>query len=169
MVTCSHKVKGRLLLKRNTMTNIDSILKSRDIPLLTKVHIVKAMVFSSGRVQMWDLDHKEGWVSKNWCFPIVVLEKILESPLDGGLSNKSCPTLAIPWTLACQAPLSMRFSREEYWCGLPLSSPGDLPNPKIKPRYPALQADSLLTELHGKLWESLGQQDKKVSPQGNQP
>ena len=45
MVTCSHKVKGRLLLKRNTMTNIDSILKSRDIPLLTKVHIVKAVVF----------------------------------------------------------------------------------------------------------------------------
>ena len=62
----------------------------------------------------------------------------------------SCPTLAIPWTVACQAPLSMGFSREEHWSGLPLSSPGDLPDPGIEPRSPALQADSLLTELCGK-------------------
>ena len=46
-----------------------------------------------------------------------------------------------------QAPLSMGFSRQEHWSGLPFPSPGDLPNPRIEPRYPALQADSLLTEL----------------------
>ena len=64
---------------------------------------------------------------------------------------KSCLTLATPWTLACQAPLSMGFSREEYWSGLPFPSPGDLPG--IKPGSPALQADSLPTELQGKiLW-----------------
>ena len=54
------------------------------------------------------------------------------------------------WTLARQAPLFMGFSRQEYWGGLPFPSPRDLPNPGIKPRTPALQANSLLTELQGK-------------------
>ena len=48
--------------------------------------------------------------------------------------------------IACQAPLSMEFSRQEYWSQLPCPFPGDLPNPGIKPRSPALQADSLLSE-----------------------
>ena len=56
-----------------------------------------------------------------------------------------------PWTVAPQAPLSMEFSRQEYWSGLLFPSPGDLPNPGIKPRFPALQADSLLSEPPGKL------------------
>ena len=67
--------------------------------------------------------------------------------LCGGLVAKSCLTFATPWTVACQAPLSMGFSRQEYWSGLPILSPGDLPDPGIKPRSPALQTDSLLTEL----------------------
>jgi len=54
---------------------------------------------------------------------------------------------ATPWTVAHQAPLSMEFSRQEYWSGLPCPSPGDLPNPGIKPRSPALQAESLSFEL----------------------
>ena len=53
---------------------------------------------------------------------------------------------AIPWTVAYQAPLSMGFSRQEYWSGLPLPSPGDLPDPGMKPGSPALQADSLPSE-----------------------
>ena len=65
----------------------------------------------------------------------------------GGLFAKSCPTLLIPWTVTHQAPLSVRFSRQEYWSGLPFASPGDLPNPGIEARSPALQADSLPTEL----------------------
>ena len=67
----------------------------------------------------------------------------------GGLVAKSCLTLATPWTVACQAPLSMGFSRQEYWSGLPLPSPGDLPNPGIELGSPALKADSLPTELQG--------------------
>ena len=63
------------------MTNLDSILKSRDITLPTKVHLVKAMVFP-GHVWMWELNYKESWAPKNWCFWTVVLEKTLESPLD---------------------------------------------------------------------------------------
>ena len=65
----------------------------------------------------------------------------------GGLVAKSCLTLATPWTVACQAPLSMGFFGREYWSGLPFPSPGDLPDPGIEPGSPALQADSLLTEL----------------------
>ena len=57
---------------------------------------------------------------------------------------------ATPWTVACQAPLSMGFSEQEYWSGLPFPSPGDLPNPGIEPRSPALQADALSSEPPGK-------------------
>ena len=55
-----------------------------------------------------------------------------------------------PWTVACQAPLSMEFSRQEYWNGLPFPSPGDLPSAVIEPGSPALQADSLPSEPPGK-------------------
>ena len=76
---CSHEIKRRLLLGRKIMTNLDSILKSRDITLPTKVRLVKAMGFSSGHVWMW---REEGWAPTNWCFWTVVLEKTVESPLD---------------------------------------------------------------------------------------
>ena len=55
-----------------------------------------------------------------------------------------------PWTVARQAPLSMGISKQEYWSGLPFSSPGDLPDPGIEPRFPALQVDSFPHELPGK-------------------
>ena len=63
------------------MTSLDSILKSRDFTLLTKVHTVKATVFPV-IAYWWELDHKEGWALKNWCFWIMVLEKTLEGRLD---------------------------------------------------------------------------------------
>ena len=55
-----------------------------------------------------------------------------------------------PWTVACQAPLSMEFSRQEYWSGLPCTSPWDLPDPGIESGSPTLWADSLLSEPPGK-------------------
>ena len=58
--------------------------------------------------------------------------------------------VATPWTLACQASLSIEFSRQEYWSWLPFPFPGDLPDPGIEPRFPALQADSLPFEPLGK-------------------
>ena len=67
----------------------------------------------------------------------------------GGLVAKSCPTL-VPWTIACHALLAIGFLRQEYWSGFPLPSPGHLPDPGIEPGSPALQADSLPTELQGK-------------------
>ena len=78
---CTHEINRHLLLGRKVMTNLDSILKSRDMTLSTKVCLVKAMVFP---VVMYgcELDYKESWAPKNWCFWTVVLEKTLESPLD---------------------------------------------------------------------------------------
>ena len=77
----SHRIRRRFLFGRKALTKLDSILKSRDIILPTKVHIVKAMFFLNSHVWMWELDHKKGWLPKNLCFPVVVLKKTLESPL----------------------------------------------------------------------------------------
>ena len=66
-----------------------------------------------------------------------------------GLVTKLCPILVNPWTVACQALLSMGFPRQEYWSGLPVPSPRSLPDPGTKPRSPALQADSLPTKPPG--------------------
>ena len=76
---CSHEIKRHSLLGRKAMTNLDSIFKSRDITLQTKVHLVKAMVFP---VVMYgcELDHKESWMPKNWWFWTVVLKNTLERP-----------------------------------------------------------------------------------------
>ena len=62
------------------------------------------------------------------------------------LATQICLTLCNPWTIACQTPRSMGFSREEYWTGLPFPSPGDLPDAGTEPRSPTLQAGSLLSE-----------------------
>ena len=78
---CSHEIKRCLLLGRKVMTNLDSILISRDITLPTKVCLVKAMFFQWSW-WMWELDYKESWAPKNWCFWTVMLEKTLEKPSD---------------------------------------------------------------------------------------
>ena len=79
----SHEIKRRLLLVRKAMTNLDSILKNRDITLPTKVHLVKAMVFPVVMYgcESWTIN-QVSWALKNWCFWTMVLEKTLESPLD---------------------------------------------------------------------------------------
>ena len=79
---CSHEIKRDLLLGRKVMTNLDSILKSRDITLLTKYPSSQSYSFSSSHVWMWKLDHKEGLALKHWYFWTVVVEKTLGSPLD---------------------------------------------------------------------------------------
>ena len=67
----------------------------------------------------------------------------------------------VPWTVACQAPLPMGFSRQEYWSGLPFPSPGDFADPGIEPRCSALQADSLLSEPPEKTRELEREREKK--------
>ena len=95
---CSHEVKRCLLPGRKAMTNLDSILKNRDITLPTKVHVVKAMVF-----------------------PVTYGCESLTINKGKGKGKLLSPVqlFATPWTVAYQAPLSMGFSRQEYWSGLP--------------------------------------------------
>ena len=73
-------------------------------------------------------------------------DRLVNGGVGGGLVAKSCPTLTTPCTSVRQAPLSMGFPRQEYWSGFPFPFPGDLPDPGIEPRSPALQADSLPSE-----------------------
>ena len=70
-------------------------------------------------------------------------------------------SFAVSWTVACQAPPPMGFSRQEYWSGLPFPSPGDLPDPRIEPGFPTLQIDTLLSEPPGKP-ELRGQSTRNV-------
>ena len=111
------------------MTNQDRVLKSRDITLPTKVRTVKAMVSPVVvyRCERWTRKKAEKSESESCSI-------VSDSLQPHGLY------------IAHQAPLSMRFSRQG-WSGLPFPSPGDLPNPGIESGSPALQADSLLTEL----------------------
>ena len=78
---CSHEIKICLLLERKTMTNLDSVLKSRHHFADTGSYS-QSYGFPISYVWMWEMDHKEGWVQKNWCFWTVVLEKTLEIPLN---------------------------------------------------------------------------------------
>ena len=168
---CSHEIKRRLLLGRKVITNLDSIFKSRDITLPTKFRLVKVMIFP---VVMYGC---ESWtVKKPECRRIDAFElwcwrRLLSVPWTARRSNQSIlkeisPGCSLevkmrslsrvrlfptPWTVAHQAPPSMGFSRQEYWSGLPFPSPGDLSDPGIKPRSPALQADALTSEPPGKL------------------
>ena len=78
---CSHEIKRHWILGRKAMTNFDSILKSRHY-FANKGLPSQSYDFSSSHVWMWELDYKESWALKNWCFWTVVLEKTLESPFD---------------------------------------------------------------------------------------
>ena len=103
---CSHEIKRPLFLGRKTTTNIDSILKKRHV-LLTKLHIVKSMffphIFTNVRV-----GHKEGWALKNRCFQIV-LEKILESPLDCKEIKPVNPKGNQPWRFTERTDAEIKF------------------------------------------------------------
>ena len=86
-----HEIQRHLLLGSKAMTNLDSGLKSRHY-FTDKIQTVKA-----SHVQMWELDHKEGWALKNWCFWTVVLKKTLESPLNSKEIKPVNPKGNQPW------------------------------------------------------------------------
>ena len=91
---CSHEIKRHLLLGRKTMTNLDSTLKSS---YFANKSLSSQSYFSSSYVQMKELDYKESWVPKNWCFRTVVLEKTFESPLDCKETKPVHPKRNQPW------------------------------------------------------------------------
>ena len=92
---CSHKIKRHLLLGRKAMRNLNTVLKA--YITVNKGPFSQRYGFSSSRMQMWELDHKEGWVPKNGCFQTVVLEKTLESPLDSKEIKPVNPKANQPW------------------------------------------------------------------------
>ena len=92
----------------------------------------------------WNFPRQECWSGLSFPSPGDLPDLGIELESPGGLDIKSCPTLGTPWTAACQLPLSMGFSRQEYWSGLLFPSPDDLPNTGIERGSLALQADSLL-------------------------
>ena len=96
---CLYEIKRVLLTGRKTMTNLDSVLKSRDISLLTKVRLVKAMTFPAVMYGCEELDHKESGAPKNWCFWNAELEKTVESPLDCKDIKPVNPKRNQPWTV----------------------------------------------------------------------
>ena len=97
---CRHEMKRRLLLGRKPMTNLDSILKNRDITLPTKVHLVKAMVFLV-HVWMWELDYKESWVPKNDAFELWCWRRLLRVPWTARRSNPKGNHPNIHWKDWC--------------------------------------------------------------------
>ena len=92
---CSHEIKRCLLLGKKVMTNLDSILESRD--LSKKGPSSQGYSFSNGHVWMWEFDYKESWAPKNWCLWTAVLEKTLESPLDSKDIQPVHPKGNQPW------------------------------------------------------------------------
>ena len=103
---CSHEIKRCLLLRRKVMTNPDSIFKSRDITLPTKVHLV----------WMWELDYKESWAPKNWCFWTVVLEKTLESRLDCKEIQPVHPKGDQSWVFIVRTGVEAETNILATWC-----------------------------------------------------
>ena len=98
-VDCSHEIKRYLLLGRKVMANLDSILKSRDITLPTKVHLVKAMIFPVVRMWMWELDYKERWALKNWCFWLWHWIRLLRVSWTARTSNQSLKEISSEYSL----------------------------------------------------------------------
>ena len=94
---CSHEFKRCLLLGRKTKTNLDSVLESRDITLLTKVCIVKAVIFPVVMYRCESWTRKKAELLENWCFWTMVLEKTLESPLDSKEIKPVNPKGNQPW------------------------------------------------------------------------
>ena len=78
---CSHEIKRCLLLGRKSMTNLDKHIKKQRYYFTDKSLYSLSYAFSSSHIWMWELNHKESWALRNWCFWTVVLEKTLESPL----------------------------------------------------------------------------------------
>ena len=106
-----YEIKRHLLLGRKAMTNLDSVLKKQRHHLANKGPYSQSYRFSSSHVLMWELDHKEGWALKNWCFRTEVLEKTLESPLDCKEIKPVNPKGNQPWIFIGVDLLGIKGSR----------------------------------------------------------
>ena len=156
---CNHEIKRCLLLGRKAMPNTDSMLKSRGITLPTKICLVKTG-FSSSHVWIWELDHKQSWVLKNWCFWTLVLEKTLWSPFDCKEIKPANPKGNQPWIF---------IRRTDAEAEAPILWPPDVKNWLIRKDLDAgkdwMQEEKGMTEdemvgwhhqLNGQVWVNSG-------------
>ena len=137
---CSHEIKRCLILGRKAMTNLDSTLNKAEASLCNKILYSQSYGFSSSHVWMWELDHKEGWAPKNRCFWTVVLEKMLESPLDCKEIQPVNPKGNQPWIF---------IGRTDAEAEVPIFWP-----PDVKSQLIGKDPDS------GKAW---GQEEKRAA------
>ena len=120
---CSHEIKRCLLLRIKAMTNLDSMLKSMRHHFAKKDLHSQSYSLSSSHVRMWELYHKEGWVLKNWCFWNTLLEKALESLLDGKKNKSVNPKGNQPWIFTgktnaeAEAPILWTFDEKSWLFG----------------------------------------------------
>ena len=110
---CSHEIKRCLLLERKVITNLDSILKSRDITFSTKVHLVKAMVYP---VVMWELDYKESWAPRIDAFELWCWRRLLRVPWTARRSNQSILKEISPGCSLEGLMLKLKLQYQATWC-----------------------------------------------------
>ena len=135
---CSQEIKRHLLLERKVITNLDTIKKQKHC-FTTKGLSIQGYGFPSSHVWMWELDYKESWAVKNWCFWTVVLENTLENPLDlynkeilGDSTSQSWrkSVLNIQWCWSCNSNTLATWCEEpthwkRLWCWERLKAEGE--------------------------------------------
>ena len=138
----SHEIKRRLLLGRKVMTNLDSILKSRDITLPTKICLVKAMVSPIVMYGCENWTTKKAKCQRTDAFELWYWRRLLRVPRTARRSNQSILKEISPGCSLEELMLKLKLQYFGHWSGLPCHPPEDLPDPGIEPRSPALQAES---------------------------
>ena len=106
---CSHEINRCLLLGRKAMTNLDNVLENQRHHLTGKGPFSQSYGFSWSHVQMWELDHKEGWAPTNWLFWTVMLEKTLESSLNSKEIKPVNPKGNLPWLFIGKTSLKLKL------------------------------------------------------------
>ena len=116
---CSHEIKRRLLLEKESYDKPRQHIKKQRHHFANKGPSSQSYVFSSSHVLMWELEHKEGWTLKNWCFWTVVLEKTLESPLDSKEIKLVNPKRNQPWIFIGRTHAEIHHLGRELPCPRP--------------------------------------------------
>ena len=145
----SYSSKFQICSGQLQLSFLKGTLGAEDIKACPALSVRSRVIHSSGITFcffVWGLPVTHACTSICMC----LMENFKHTEVYMYVSRSVVSDSVIPWPVAHQAPLSMEFSRQEYWSRLPFPSPGELPDPELKPRSPAWQADCLLSEPPGK-------------------